>query len=109
MKYHDEFEWDPAKAKANLKKHGVTFDMAAVVLSDEQAEIFHHDEYDDANSMKEDRNTTLASHPMRRSIVLKIAWTDRSRDDRQITRIISARRVTPRERILYEKAIAKRQ
>lgn len=24
-----DFEWDPAKAKANLKKHGVSFERAA--------------------------------------------------------------------------------
>jgi hypothetical protein len=37
MKYHDTFEWDPAKAKANQKKHGVTFELAEVVLADEQS------------------------------------------------------------------------
>jgi uncharacterized DUF497 family protein len=28
MKYHDVFEWDPQKAKANQTKHGVSFDDA---------------------------------------------------------------------------------
>jgi uncharacterized DUF497 family protein len=29
----DGFEWDPAKAASNLKKHGVSFADAAVSLS----------------------------------------------------------------------------
>jgi len=29
-----EFEWDPAKAKANLRHHGVAFSEAATVLRD---------------------------------------------------------------------------
>ncbi|MEZ5643410.1 MAG: BrnT family toxin [Burkholderiaceae bacterium] len=31
------FEWDPEKAQANLRKHGVSFDDARSVLSDEGA------------------------------------------------------------------------
>ena len=33
----DGVEWDPRKAAANLKKHGVDFADAATVLHDEQA------------------------------------------------------------------------
>ena len=35
----NDVEWDPRKAAANLKKHGVDFADAATVLHDEQA---HH-------------------------------------------------------------------
>lgn len=28
------FEWDPAKAAANVRKHGVTFDEASTVFGD---------------------------------------------------------------------------
>ena len=35
-----EFEWDAAKAKANLKKHGVAFDEALSVFADPLARIF---------------------------------------------------------------------
>jgi len=107
MKYHDQFEWDPEKAKANQKKHGVTFEFAAQVLADQQAEMYHHEEPDDAHSMEEDRYITLASYPFDRCIILKICWTDRSRKGKQITRIISACKAERRERILYEKAITK--
>lgn len=33
----DDAEWEPRKAAANLKKHGVDFADAATVLHDEQA------------------------------------------------------------------------
>jgi uncharacterized DUF497 family protein len=29
-----DFEWDPAKARANVRKHGVRFDDAATVFLD---------------------------------------------------------------------------
>ena len=32
-----EFEWDPAKARENLRVHGVNFAVAAGVLEDENA------------------------------------------------------------------------
>ena len=46
----DDGEWDPRKAAANLKKHGVDFADAATVLHDEQAITFE--------TMKGTRNVT---------------------------------------------------
>jgi hypothetical protein len=42
----DDGEWDPRKAAANLKKHGVDFADAATVLHDEQAITVRDDEGD---------------------------------------------------------------
>ena len=39
------FEWNPAKAKANLDKHGVSFEEAITVFYDEAAIEFYDDEY----------------------------------------------------------------
>src|SRR4051794_39413520 len=106
MKLHDKFEWDPSKARSNPKKHGgVTFDDAAAVLGDDQADVFHLEQYDDAHSMGEQRQITTGSHPYNRRIVLIVSWTDRSTDEEQITRIISARLATPLERENYAEAI----
>ena len=33
------FEWDEPKAKANVKKHGVSFDEAKTVFLDERARL----------------------------------------------------------------------
>ena len=46
MGLHENFEWDEVKAQRNFKKHGVSFDDAALVLSDEQAEFYHVEEFD---------------------------------------------------------------
>ena len=43
----DDAEWDPRKAAANLKNHGVDFADAATVLHDEQAITVRDDEGDE--------------------------------------------------------------
>ena len=35
-----EFEWDPQKAKRNLKKHGVAFEEASSVFGDPLAAVY---------------------------------------------------------------------
>jgi uncharacterized protein len=72
MRYHDDFEWDPQKAKANQTKHGVSFEDAKAVLEDSQAELYHVETYDDEHSMTEDRHITTAAHPADRNIILLI-------------------------------------
>jgi uncharacterized DUF497 family protein len=54
----DGFEWDPAKAALNLKKHGVSFADAAVSLSDPRAYTIP-----DPDSEDEERFLTLAVSP----------------------------------------------
>ena len=50
-----DFQWNPAKALYNVRKHGVTFDQAATVFLDALALTV----YDEANSQDEDRWFTL--------------------------------------------------
>jgi uncharacterized DUF497 family protein len=106
MRLHDNFEWDEEKAQKNLKKHGISFDDAALVLADQEGETFHVEEYDGEHSSVEDRYVTTASHPDDRGIVLIISWTDRSTEDAKVTRIISARAAKPIERRRYVKEIS---
>jgi uncharacterized DUF497 family protein len=105
MRYHDKFEWDFRKARANAGKHGVTFEDAATVLGDDQADVYHSEVFDDAHSDDEDRVITTSAHPADRSIILIVAWTDRSTEAHKITRIISARCATARERKQYAEEI----
>jgi uncharacterized DUF497 family protein len=108
MMLHESFEWDDDKARANEKKHGVTFDDAALVLADEDGDRFHVEEFDGQHSGGEDRYVTIASHPEDRGIVLIISWTDRSTDQANVTRIISARTAKPAERKKYAKEISRK-
>ena len=55
---HLSFEFDPAKAAANLKKHGVSFREAMTVFDDPLAQTFP----DELHSEDEDRSIHLAYH-----------------------------------------------
>jgi uncharacterized protein len=105
MRLHEFLEWDKDKAAKNLKKHHVSFDDAARVLADEEGDFYHVDEFDELHADDEDRYLTTASDPNDRRIVMRISWTDRSTHKRQITRIISARLATSRERKSYAQEI----
>lgn len=87
-----QFEWDPEKAAANVKRRRISFSEAASVLEDPLSTTFP----DEAHSEEEMRFLTIGvSH---RGRVLVVAHTER--DD--TIRIISVRRATRREREFYE-------
>lgn len=87
-----EFEWDPAKASANLVKHGVAFEEAASAFLDPMALSGP----DPDHSSTESRYVTFAYS--RLGQLLAISHTYRPGG----IRVISARRVTRVERKLYE-------
>lgn len=82
------FEWDAAKALANRRKHGVSFEEAATVFLDPMARVF-----DDPDHSQEERRFLLLGWSYARREVI-VAHAER----RDRVRIISARRATPRER-----------
>jgi uncharacterized protein len=85
-------EWDPAKERANVRKHGITFQEASELLASkaDYLEIF-----DGAHSDLEDR--FIAIGPIRRGLVL-VVFTERIHDT---LRIISARLASKQEKALY--------
>ena len=83
-------EWDPDKAAANLRKHGVDFADAATVLADEFAVTVPDDALDEA------RFVTVGMDASGRVLVVVYTW----RDER--VRLISARKATRSERRQYE-------
>jgi uncharacterized DUF497 family protein len=86
-------EFDPAKERINLRKHGVSFDEAITVFADAHAVVV----YDDAHAESEDRFRIIGySHYDR---MLLVAYTDRVANR---FRLISARRANRTERRLYE-------
>jgi uncharacterized DUF497 family protein len=86
------FEWDPRKAAANLKEQGVTFQEAGTVFGNPLAITFQ----DPDHSEGEERQMTFGESLQKRLIVVSHA----QRKDR--TRIISARLMDRKERVIYE-------
>jgi len=89
------FEWNPAKAAANIKKHGVSFEEAQSVFYDEFAIQF----FDDDHSTVEERFLLLGMSTGSR--LLLVAHCERA--DGHVIRIISARKATKRESAFYGK------
>ncbi len=83
------FDWDPAKAKVNAKKHKVTFEMAKTVFYDDFAVQF----FDEAHSEEEERFLLLGMSSDAK--LLLVCHCEREEGD--VVRIISARKATERE------------
>jgi hypothetical protein len=88
------FEWDPTKAAANLKRHGVSFQEAARTFQGPLARI--HD--DPGHSTSEHREIIVGHSSQGRLLV--VSFTSRGSN----IRLISARPATRRERRDYEEA-----
>ena len=89
-----EAEWDPAKARSNLAKHGISFADAALVLNDDFAISIP-----DLGLRGEERFVAVGADALGR--ILVVSYTYRRND----VRIISARRATLLERKEYGKRI----
>jgi len=86
-----EIEYDPAKAKSNLKKHGVSFEEAATALYDPMALV-----QEDTDSIGENRWILIGLSGQ--TNLLTVVYTLR---EEEIIRIISARKATRREAEYY--------
>jgi uncharacterized DUF497 family protein len=87
-----KIEWDPAKDRANQKKHGISFTEAQQLFL---SGVDYLELFDELHSEDEDR--FIAIGPIRRGLVL-VVWTDRDED---VIRIISARWASTSEVELY--------
>ena len=96
---HYEFEWDEEKARANERKHGITFDEAKECFLD----VFALESFDVDHSFDEDRFVIIGMS--KRGRILVVAFTLR---DHITIRIISAREALRQERLDYEKQIGSR-
>jgi uncharacterized DUF497 family protein len=89
------FEWDPAKAAANLRKHGVSFETATRVFADPYA-LFEQDRIVAGESRWQ------AVGVVDGCVMLMAAHAVDERDGVEVIRIISARRANRQERRRYE-------
>jgi uncharacterized DUF497 family protein len=85
------FDWDDAKAAANLQAHGVSFELAKTVFKDPFAIEF----LDDREDYGEDRFVIIGM--AEGQVLLFVAYTERA----ERIRIISARRATKNEQDQY--------
>lgn len=89
------FEWDLAKNKSNISKHGVSFEEAKSVFFDQFALQF----YDEENSqLQEDRFLMLGTSIESR--VLLVCHCEQNNGE--VIRLISARRATKQEQKHYK-------
>ena len=88
------FEWDSAKAAANLRKHGVSFEEAETAFYDDYAKVLPDPDHSMA---AEDRFLLLGlSSALRVLIVVHCL-----REAGAVIRLVSARRATRTERAQY--------
>ncbi len=88
-----KFEWDPRKASANKKKHGVSFEEARTVFFDENAKLIN----DPDHSEDEDRFVLLGISSALRVILVCHCY----RAEGGAIRIISARKASSQESKQY--------
>ena len=88
-----EFEWHNAKAEANFRAHGVSFDLAKTVFKDP----FAIERLDEREDYGEERFVIIGM--AEGNILLFVAYTERKNHER--IRLISARRATQYEQADY--------
>lgn len=89
------FEWDAAKAAANLRKHGVGFELAVRVFSDPLA-------FSRQDRIEEGERRWQTLGVVDNLLLLLVAHTVREDDEGEVIRIISAREATRKEKRDYE-------
>lgn len=91
------FEWDGRKNRLNHQKHRVSFEVAQEVFADPFCLTIR-----DLEVESEQRLWTIGRlQNLSILVVVHVSWDE---DGEEITRIISARKATPRERRFYEEA-----
>jgi hypothetical protein len=92
------FLWDEKKSRANLAKHRISFETAAIVFEDPHS-ITRFDRIKDG----EERWQTIGVAGG--IAVLLVAHADSEESGEDVVRIISARKATANERKIYEEGI----
>jgi len=87
------FSWDPRKAAANLRKHGISFDEATTAFADPLSITVP-----DPDHSADERRFLLVGLSLRQRLLVVI-HAERSESDIQL---ISARLASRRERHIYE-------
>ncbi len=87
--YETQLEWDENKNRINIRKHGISFETAALVFAD--ADRIEY--YDKLHSIEEDRYVVIGCVQE----IIYVVYTMR----KEAVRLISARMATSKERMIY--------
>ena len=93
MRASVNFEWDPAKANANRRRHGISFEEATELFT---SGVNYLEIFDDEHSQDEDRFIAVGPIPIG---VILVVYAEPAED---VVRIISARRATKAETRLFQ-------
>ena len=89
-----EFNWDSKKAKANIEKHGVSFEEAASVFYDPLAKSAQ-----DPDHSEDESRFILIGHSQKNNLLFVVHVYKENPDT---IRIISARKATKKEKRDFE-------
>ena len=98
MAFQFQFEWDPAKARQNVRKHRVTFERGATVFKDANALSV----FDDQHSEEEERWITLGLDETGMLLVLSHTYHEETENSARV-RLISVRKATKNEKKQYSR------
>jgi uncharacterized DUF497 family protein len=93
-----EFDWNEHKNRVNFKKHGIRFEEAMLIFQSVHFTRVDPRDYHDEHGQAEVREITIGT--LGGAAVLVVCHTNRNGR----TRIISARKATPKERRRYNEA-----
>ncbi len=91
------FDWNPAKAAINLRKHSVSFDLAATVFQDPLMKSI----FDRSHSEFEERWITMGQTKDGQLLVVSHTYAQTASEETSV-RLISARPATRNERRQFE-------
>lgn len=92
-----KFEWDADKNKANITKHGISFEQAKEIFDDPLTLSF----LDERFNYFEERWISMGKCKNEMLVVVAHLYLNQNADE--VIRIISARKATPKERHFYER------
>jgi len=93
-----QFEWDPAKARQNARKHRITFERGATVFLDRNALSL----FDEQHSEDEERWITLGLDHTGAVLVVCHTYHEETENSARV-RLISARKATKNEMKQYQR------
>ena len=95
------YEWDERKNRLNQKKHGVSFEVAAIALEDENC-LIGPDRIDDSGEQRWHAIGAVQMDAGTRVVLFVVHVYREELDGKEIVRIISARRADKHDLERYQ-------